>query len=99
MIWITLPKEDNRGVCVGGGDIDDHESVLILEKPQKPPFCKMARKYLLASKQIGSIIIMLWLLQIILSSFLCLFRSNSQLDQGLLSEDWMNSRAYREKFL
>ena len=59
----------------------------------------MARKYLLASKQIGSIIIMLWLLQIILSSFLCLFRSNSQLDQGLLSEDWMNSRAYREKFL
>jgi len=59
----------------------------------------MARKYLLASKQIGSIIIMLWLLQIILGSFLCFFRSNSELDQGSLSEDWMNSRAYREKFL
>jgi len=98
LIWITLPKQDNRGACVGGG-VDDHEGVLILERLQKPSFIKIAKKYLLASKQIGTIIIMPCSLRIILGSFLCLLRSNGERHQGSLSEDWMSSRADREKSL
>jgi len=96
LIWTTLLGQSNRGVSVGGGD---HEGVLILERLQKPSFLKIARKYLLASKQIGGIIIMLCSLRIISGSFLCPFRSNGEVDQGSLSEDWMSSRAYREKSL
>jgi len=36
LIWITLPRQDDRGVCVGNGGVDDHEGVLILERLQKP---------------------------------------------------------------